>query len=462
MDLHQGQIQGFFNIPVDELTAVHLLSNYFGTQADLDDLGRRDRPRLRQARAQVRRAARRAARHHREAAHRQPRPGRAASTSSARCADAGRSSSTTRSIRRHDDRDRPRPGARGRHRDLCLRHPRRPVGSGDRPHPASRACARSSSPTRSRCRRPSASTRSRRSRSRRSSARPSSASTAANPSAPSSAARSSFTQEMLLWEDGVARRWTPARRTATRNRTRRPAAAPTHPRPRSRPTRRRASPVHVGRIDEPAAAPARRPGRHRTANGRGPGTGAISFAPARWGAVPPRRPLPELRNPEMNPTSSARSVALLGRARRRSRSCSSSLATAPASGTDPPGRLGPARPREAAPLYSRFHAWLPEPIRRLERARNPPHLNPSSIRSTPSSRSSRPLRRRDPRANRRDSAPRSRGGRARRAVRGRAPPSRISSADARSPRRATSARRAAAGGPRRRAARGLRRRPARR
>jgi ribose-phosphate pyrophosphokinase len=29
MDLHQGQIQGFFNIPVDELTAVHLLSNYY-------------------------------------------------------------------------------------------------------------------------------------------------------------------------------------------------------------------------------------------------------------------------------------------------------------------------------------------------------------------------------------------------------------------------------------------------
>jgi ribose-phosphate pyrophosphokinase len=29
MDLHQGQIQGFFNIPVDELTAVHMLSNYW-------------------------------------------------------------------------------------------------------------------------------------------------------------------------------------------------------------------------------------------------------------------------------------------------------------------------------------------------------------------------------------------------------------------------------------------------
>src|SRR5262245_25127457 len=29
MHLHQGQIQGFFNIPVDELTAVHMLSRYF-------------------------------------------------------------------------------------------------------------------------------------------------------------------------------------------------------------------------------------------------------------------------------------------------------------------------------------------------------------------------------------------------------------------------------------------------
>ncbi len=37
MDLHQGQIQGFFNIPVDELTAVHLLSNYF-RQKKIEDL----------------------------------------------------------------------------------------------------------------------------------------------------------------------------------------------------------------------------------------------------------------------------------------------------------------------------------------------------------------------------------------------------------------------------------------
>jgi ribose-phosphate pyrophosphokinase len=37
MDLHQGQIQGFFSIPVDELTAVHMLSNYF-KRLDLEDL----------------------------------------------------------------------------------------------------------------------------------------------------------------------------------------------------------------------------------------------------------------------------------------------------------------------------------------------------------------------------------------------------------------------------------------
>ncbi len=33
VDLHQGQIQGFFNIPVDELTAVHLLSGHFRQMA---------------------------------------------------------------------------------------------------------------------------------------------------------------------------------------------------------------------------------------------------------------------------------------------------------------------------------------------------------------------------------------------------------------------------------------------
>jgi ribose-phosphate pyrophosphokinase len=37
MDLHQGQIQGFFSIPVDELTAVHMLSSHF-KKLQLEDL----------------------------------------------------------------------------------------------------------------------------------------------------------------------------------------------------------------------------------------------------------------------------------------------------------------------------------------------------------------------------------------------------------------------------------------
>ena len=37
VDLHAAQIQGFFNIPVDELTALNLLANYFG-EKEFDDL----------------------------------------------------------------------------------------------------------------------------------------------------------------------------------------------------------------------------------------------------------------------------------------------------------------------------------------------------------------------------------------------------------------------------------------
>ena len=37
VDLHAAQIQGFFNIPVDELTALYLLSDYF-QKKDIDDL----------------------------------------------------------------------------------------------------------------------------------------------------------------------------------------------------------------------------------------------------------------------------------------------------------------------------------------------------------------------------------------------------------------------------------------
>lgn len=38
VDLHAGQIQGFFNIPGDALTAFHLLSDYVATNFDLDNL----------------------------------------------------------------------------------------------------------------------------------------------------------------------------------------------------------------------------------------------------------------------------------------------------------------------------------------------------------------------------------------------------------------------------------------
>ena len=88
-------------------------------------------------------------------------------------------------------------------RDLRLRHPRRPVRPGDRPDRDSSLRevvitdtvplpGRQADRRRSRC-----------CRWRRSSARRSSASTAASRSAPCSAREVSFTQEMLLWEDGA-------------------------------------------------------------------------------------------------------------------------------------------------------------------------------------------------------------------------------------------------------------------
>jgi ribose-phosphate pyrophosphokinase len=36
MDLHAGQIQGFFNVPVDELTALYILSRYFRDRGDME------------------------------------------------------------------------------------------------------------------------------------------------------------------------------------------------------------------------------------------------------------------------------------------------------------------------------------------------------------------------------------------------------------------------------------------
>ena len=37
VDLHAGQIQGFFNIPVDELTAMTIMADYFKAK-EIDDL----------------------------------------------------------------------------------------------------------------------------------------------------------------------------------------------------------------------------------------------------------------------------------------------------------------------------------------------------------------------------------------------------------------------------------------
>ena len=62
VDLHAGQIQGFFNIPVDELTALYILGRYFKERDLVRHHRPRDRRRRRQARARSRPPARRAAR----------------------------------------------------------------------------------------------------------------------------------------------------------------------------------------------------------------------------------------------------------------------------------------------------------------------------------------------------------------------------------------------------------------
>ena len=96
MDLHQGQIQGFFNIPVDELTAVHMLSRYF---LDREPPGRRGRHRPRASRSAPARSPSCSTRRWRSSrsAATATWTGPRSSTSSARLPGGGRSSSTTRS-----------------------------------------------------------------------------------------------------------------------------------------------------------------------------------------------------------------------------------------------------------------------------------------------------------------------------------------------------------------------------
>ena len=99
MDLHQGQIQGFFNIPVDELTAVHMLSQLLRPEGCREP-GRRHRPRASPSARARSRSSRRAAGHHREAPRGQRRPRRGAQRHRRGAGQARRSSSTTRSTPR--------------------------------------------------------------------------------------------------------------------------------------------------------------------------------------------------------------------------------------------------------------------------------------------------------------------------------------------------------------------------
>ena len=189
MDLHQGQIQGFFNIPVDELTAVHMLSNYYRHKHIEDPVVVTDLGFAKRARAFAELL---------DAPLAIIEKRRVGNLDRAELMNVIGEVKGKRAIivddeidtGRHARRDHPRPRARRRDRDLRLRHPRRPERPGGRPD-------RRLEPARGRPDRlgpapqaQAASPRSRRCRSRRSSARRSGGSIAASRSARSSRARS--------------------------------------------------------------------------------------------------------------------------------------------------------------------------------------------------------------------------------------------------------------------------------
>ena len=100
MDLHAGQVQGFFRIPVDELTAMYPLRRLLPRDGADRPGRRRGGPRLRQAGAQLRQHDRRLGRLRREAAARQ------------------------RQLQRDARRDRRRRGQDGHHHGRRDRHRR--------------------------------------------------------------------------------------------------------------------------------------------------------------------------------------------------------------------------------------------------------------------------------------------------------------------------------------------------
>ena len=443
MDLHQGQIQGFFNIPVDELTAVHMLSNYYRhkhiedpvvvtdlgfakrarTFAELLDaplaiiekrrVGNLDRAELMNVIGDVQGQA---------GDHRRRRDRHG----------------------RHAGRDHPGPRARGRHRDLRLRHPRRPERPGGRPD-------RGLQPARGRPDR-------------------------LGPAARAQAAR----QDHDAVRRAAHRRGDPAhpprrigRRAVLERGLADPGDAPLggrrrrhHRHPRRRAGRRAVDDDAAGRIRpgrRPMSLQLHRPdgeGGLEPRPGRRRRTGAPSSS-RRAGARRSRATgCPTLKNPEMNPTSRFRSVLFwLGLAladvrapRRRLRHrASGSLAVA-----EPDRRRAGRRPdlgdlpytSPAMRFLSRFVDSNDREIRRLQPLVDETNALEAEIRG--------PLRRGDPRRVRRAPRRDPRGRRARRAVRGRAPPPRP-----RAPPRAEEGppearERAAPEGARRRPARGLR------
>ena len=132
MDLHQGQIQGFFNIPVDELTAVHILvellhatstsrtSSWSRTSGSPSAPGRSPSCSTRRSRSSRSAAIGNLDRAELMNVIGEVRGKRAIIVDDE--IDTGRDA----------DRDGPGPRARGRRRDLCLRHPRRAVRPGRR------------------------------------------------------------------------------------------------------------------------------------------------------------------------------------------------------------------------------------------------------------------------------------------------------------------------------------------
>ena len=127
MDLHQGQIQGFFNIPVDELTAVHMLSAATSstctsrTSSSSRTSGSRSAPARSRSSLDAPLAIVEKRRHGN--LDRAEVMNVIGEVRGQRRDHRGRRDRH----RRHADRDHPRARARGRDRDLRLRHPRRAV-----------------------------------------------------------------------------------------------------------------------------------------------------------------------------------------------------------------------------------------------------------------------------------------------------------------------------------------------